>query len=88
MGRTDCGSRNAALHKQQQCSKDGRVSKGPSTRVSSAKSLMLDPASGRHRFKHGGNAGLESNFTQPGIADTSVEDACPGAVVIVPNHGG
>ena len=41
-----------------------------------------------HRFEHGADAGLKSDFTQPGIADTGIEDACTGAIVVVPDHRG
>ena len=44
--------------------------------------------SGRNRFQHGADAGLESDFTQPGIADTGIEDACAGAIMVVPDHWG
>ena len=44
--------------------------------------------SGRNRFQHGADAGLKSGFTQPSVADTGIEDACTGAIVVVPDHRG
>ena len=44
--------------------------------------------SGRNRFQHRANAELKSDFTQPGVADTGIEDACTGAIVVVPDHRG
>ena len=47
---------------------------------------QMQRGSGRYRFEHGTDTGLKSNFTQPGVADSGIEDAGTGAIVIVPNN--
>ena len=46
----------------------------------------MQRVSGRNRFEHGADTGLKSNLTQPGVADTGIEDAGTGAIVVVPDH--
>ena len=46
----------------------------------------MQRSSGRHRFEHGADTGLKSDLTKPGIADTGIEDAGTGAIVVVPDH--
>ena len=43
--------------------------------------------SSRHRFEHGADAGLKSDLTQPGVADTGIEDPGARSIMIVPDHG-
>ena len=44
-------------------------------------------SSSRHRFEHGADAGLKSNLTQPGVADTGIEDPGARSIMVVPDHG-
>ena len=41
----------------------------------------------RHRFEHGAYAGLKSDLTQPGVADTGIEDPGARSIMVVPDHG-
>ena len=43
--------------------------------------------SSRHRFEHGADAGLKSDLTQPGVADTGIEDPGARSIMVVPDHG-
>ena len=49
--------------------------------------MLMQRSSGRHRFKHGADAGPKSDLTQPGVADTGIEDAGAGSIMVVPDHG-
>ena len=40
-----------------------------------------------HRFEHGADAGLKSDLTQPGVADTGIEDTGARSIMVVPDHG-
>ena len=64
------------------------VSKNQIRRERRKVSLSGAESSGRNRFQHGAEAGLKSDFSQPGVADTGIEDACTGAIVVVPDHRG
>ena len=44
-------------------------------------------SSSRHRFEHGADAGLKSDLTQPGVADTGIEDPGTRSIMVVPDHG-
>ena len=44
-------------------------------------------SSSRHRFEHGADAGLKSDLTQPGVADTGIEDPGARSIMVVPDHG-
>ena len=44
-------------------------------------------SSSRHRFKHGADAGPKSDLTQPGVADTGIEDTGARSIMVVPDHG-
>ena len=44
-------------------------------------------SSSRHRFEHGADAGLKSDLTQPGVADTGIEDTGARSIMVVPDHG-
>ena len=46
----------------------------------------MQRGSGRHRFEHGADTRLKSNLTQSSVADTGIEDAGAGAIVVVPDH--
>ena len=48
--------------------------------------LAINQTSSRHWFQHGANTGLETDFTQPSIADAGIEDACPRTIMVVPDH--
>ena len=49
--------------------------------------MLMQRSSGHHRFKHGADAGPKSDLTQPGVADTGMEDTGARSIMGVPDHG-
>ena len=49
--------------------------------------MLMHRSSGHHRFKHGADAGPKSDLTQPGVADTGIEDTGARSIMVVPDHG-
>ena len=90
MQEVDRGSRNPASHEHQ---KNERNWLNMYRKIKSAADVVLvryrmQRGSGRHRFEHGADTRLKSNLTQSSVADTSIEDAGAGTIVVVPYHWG
>ena len=88
MQEVDRGSRNPASHEHQ---KNERNWLNMYRKIKSAADVVrvrygMQRGSGRHRFEHGADTRLKSNLTQSSVADTGIEDAGAGAIVVVPDH--